>query len=180
MALTHSEAAGHATYMLDAEAQIAASRANYRRQIFSRRVAMRMAIAVVLFAGIGAVLGVVLDEDPVWLALLCAGEVLVFFPVLFVALYFQVPRRVRRLVNQSAIWREPVSVTWSTAGVSSHSANGTTELGWADYHGWHESRSGFLLYFNDQQYQVVPASALAPGEADALRATITASGLKRL
>ncbi|MDH4746311.1 YcxB family protein [Sphingomonas sp. CBMAI 2297] len=180
MAIAHAEGVTTVTYVLDADAQIAAARANLWRYLRSSRAWIRMGIGLLVMLAIGAVLGVAIGEDPLWWMLVFAAEMAVLFPLIYGLLYLFLPRRIRRLVAQSAIWRRPVEVTWSTAGMSARSPHGETELAWTDYHGWYAARSGFLLYFNDQQYQVVPASALAAGQAQALRAILEASGLRRL
>lgn len=180
MAIAHAEGVTTVTYVLDADAQIAAARANLWRYLRSRRAWIRMGIGLLLMLAIGAVLGVAIGEDPLWWMLVFAAEMVVLFPLIYGLLYLFLPRRIRRLVAQSAIWQRPVEASWSAAGMSARSPHGETELAWTDYHGWYVARSGFLLYFNDQQYQVVPASALAAGQAEALRAILEASGLRRL
>ena len=134
------------TYVLDADAQIAAARANLWRYLRSRRAWIRMGIGLLVMLAIGAVLGVAIGEDPLWWMLVFAAEMAVLFPLIYGLLYLFLPRRIRRLVAQSAIWRRPVEVTWSTAGMSARSPHGETELAWTDYHGWYAARSGFCYH----------------------------------
>lgn len=180
MAIVHDEPSTSVTYVLGADAQIAAARANLWRYLRSRRAWIRMGIGLLVLLALGLVAGLATDENPLWWMLILVGEMVVLVPLIYLVLYLVLPRRVRRLVSQSTIWQRPVEVTWSAAGVSSRSANGDTEMAWDDYHGWHAARTGFLLFFNDQQYQVVPASALTAGQGEGLRAILEQSGLRRL
>ena len=181
MPLEHGEPVTCVTYSLDAPIQIAAAQANLRRQILSRRTAIRIGVAMVLFAAIGAVFGVATgDSDPLALSGIFAAEVAVIFPLLYLGLYALVGRRVRRLVAQSPLAGDSVEACWSEAGFSSRTPRGKTDIAWRDYHGWREAPAGFLLYFNDQQYQLVPATVLPPARREALRAVLERSGLARL
>lgn len=180
MAIVHDEPSTSVTYVLDADAQIAAARANLWRYLRSRRAWIRMGIGLVAAMLLGLVLGLCSGGDLLWWMLILVVELVVLVPLIYLAMLLVLPRRIRRLVSQSAIWQRPVAVTWSAAGMSSRSANGDTEMAWGDYHGWHAARTGFLLFFNDQQYQVVPASALAAGQGEGLRAILEQSGLRRL
>lgn len=179
MAIVHDEHSTSVTYVLDADAQIAAAKAHLWRYMRSRRGLTRLAVGVPVLLAIGAGIGLATGEDPLWWIGLLAIEIVVLFPLIYLLLFLTIPRRVRRLVSQSTIWTAPVTVTWSAAGLSSDAVNGTTELAWRDYHAWHPARTGFLLYFNDLQYQVIPALALAPGQKDALHAVLEHSGLRR-
>ncbi|MEP9358982.1 YcxB family protein [Sphingomonas sp. KR3-1] len=179
MAIVHDEPATSVTYVLGEEPQIAAAKAHLWRYMRSRRGLTRMAIGIPIMLVLGAVLGLALGEDPLWWMLIFAVEIVLLVPLIYLLLFPAAPRRIRRLVSQSPIWKQPVTVTWSAAGLSSDAAVGTTALAWADYHAWHKAPAGFLLYFNDLQYQVIPASALAPGQMDGLRAILERSGLRR-
>ncbi|AQR74620.1 YcxB family protein [Sphingomonas sp. LM7] len=181
MPLEHHEPLSWVTFSLDAETQIAASRANFRRQMRSRRTLTRIAIAVIVFAGIGLGIGFLLgDADPASFALILGGEAIVIFPVLFLALYAVIPRRVRRLVRQNPVLGRPIEACWSSAGLSARGANGTSELAWSDFYGWHRAEIGFLLYLNDQLYHVIPGAVLSRQQQDRLCAILETSGLRRL
>ncbi|MDP5280442.1 YcxB family protein [Sphingomonas sp. DG1-23] len=181
MPLEHHEPVTCVTFSLDEAAQISASRANFRRRIFSRRMLLRLAIGALAFAGAGLVFGIVIeDPDPVGTALLFGGEVLVLFPLMCVLLYALIPRRVRRVVRQNPLSSRPVEACWSLAGLSARSANGTSELPWSDFYGWHAAAIGFLLYFNEQHYHLIPAAILSEAQQAGLRATLEASAVRRL
>jgi hypothetical protein len=169
------------TYALDEKAQIAASRANFRRRIFSRRMVVRIAVGALVFAGAGLVFGMLIgDPDPLRTALLFGGELLVLVPLMCALLYAVIPRRIRRVVRQNPVAGRPVEACWSAAGLSARSVNGTSELPWSDFYGWHAAKSGFLLYLNEQHYHVVPADMLSEQQRAGLRATLEASGMRRL
>lgn len=181
MPFEHREPISCVTYSLDEAAHISASRANFRRQIFSRRMLVRLAVFFVVVVAAGAAIDLGTGSaDSYWLALVLGIEFLVIVPALFLALYAAIPRRARRLLRQSSLWNSPVEACWSAAGLVTRVTNGATELAWRDYYGWHPAAVGFLLHFNDQQYQIIPAEALSEQQQEGLRAILEASGLKRL
>jgi hypothetical protein len=157
-----------------------AARAFYRQQVRSRRFLGRLAM-LAGFVSVLVVGGVLLLGAGVHEALMSgiAGALsglVALIPCLGLN-YLLMPRRVGRLFRQSRTQHHVTTFGWSDEGAWWKSPESQQKSPWSRYHRWHETRSVYLLYLNDQLYQFVPRHVLTAEQALDLTDTIKASEL---
>ncbi|MFX4087824.1 YcxB family protein [Sphingobium yanoikuyae] len=161
---------------------VTASRANYLRQLRSRRFLGRLTfisvVAVLLMTGLFLFLGEGWRDslfDGLYMALIVVAGILLFLGLTFLLL----PRRVRRLFHQSKSQHGEIRADWSDDGCVWHRTGGEQHYAWTDYHRWFVARGCYLFYLNDQLYQFVPRHLLNAEQDADLHDTLMKSGLRR-
>ncbi|MDF0488134.1 YcxB family protein [Sphingomonas sp. H39-1-10] len=158
---------------------VAAMRANFVRAIRRRRVIFRVTIAALVFAAIGAAIGLadggILWAVPYALGGLTYGAIL--FAIIYVSSYLLLPRRAARLFRQQRSIHQSFDYRWSEDGLEWSSPQGSGRFPWTDLHGWRETKPAVLIYMNDTLFQFLPQRAFTPEAVADLRATLERSGL---
>ena len=135
---------------------------------------------IALMAGIGAVLGGIMDGKTaiVPMSLVYAALGLALMPVLHVLVsVFVVPRRVRQLFRQQSSASLEQRWRWSDSGLEVENAQGLSRHSWTDLFGWRETQPSLLLYLNDRMFYALPRHAVAVEDWTDLIATLRRSGL---
>jgi len=155
---------------------VGAMRANFVLAMRRRRTLRVIAITLLVFAAIGAGVGLI-DGSPAWYAAggLVYGAIL--FALIYLTSYLLLPRRAARLFRQQRSIHQSFEYRWSDACLEWSSAQGTGRFLWSDLHGWRETRAVTLIYMNDTLFQFLPQRALGADGAADLRATLERSGL---
>lgn len=174
--------AGQTSFRATAADFVTASRANYLRQLRSRRFFGRLtlisAVAALVMAGLLLLLGEGWQDalvDGAYMAMMSVGAILLFLGLSLILL----PRRVRRLFHQSKSQQGEWRVEWSDHACIWQKPGSEQRQMWTDYHRWFVAPGCYLLYMNDQFYQFVPRHSLTTGQDADLHATLMASGLPR-
>jgi hypothetical protein len=161
---------------------VSASRANCRCQLRAFAVWRRL---LILAASVGALVAIViwvLSGDVVEALVTGAfGAACGFLaaPVGIGINYLLLPRRAGRLFHQQRPLHGEQMLTWDETRLDWQGPGFTMDTRWGDYYRWHESRSEFLLFLNEQMPQFIPCRALDPDQVADLRATLVAHGPPR-
>ncbi|QGP79516.1 YcxB family protein [Sphingobium sp. CAP-1] len=174
--------AGQISFCATATDFVTASRANYLRQLRSRRflgrLALTSAVAALVMTGLLVLLGDGWADslvDGAFMALMAVAAILLFVGLTLLLL----PRRVRRLFHQSKSQHGEIQVEWSDDACIWKKAGGTQRHIWSDYHRWLAAPGCYIFYLNEQLYQFVPRHLLTVEQDANLRDTLMASGLPR-
>jgi hypothetical protein len=161
---------------------VSAARANYRCQLRSFAVWRRLLIIAAIAGALVAIVIWALSGDLV--EALVTGAVagscgLLAAPIGIGINYLLLPRRAGRLFHQQRPLHAEQSVTWDDSRLHWQGPGFTMDTPWGDYYRWHKSGAEFLLFFNEQMPQFLPARALTPDQITDLHATLVAHGPPR-
>ncbi|SEJ05515.1 YcxB-like protein [Sphingobium sp. AP50] len=159
---------------------VTAARANYLRQLRSRRFFIRLVIAyamafltmAALLFFLGEAMGDALAQG-LYMGAIALSGVLLFLGLTLILL----PRRVARLFRQSRSQQVEMLVRWSDEACFWQSANGQQRNEWSSYHRWSAASGCYLLYLNDKLYQFVPRRSLTVDQDRDLRDTLERSAV---
>jgi hypothetical protein len=182
--VTSAGRAGEACWTPELADYITATRAHYRYWLRSRRQLITTAL---VWGGITLALtayfGWLFQDDwSLWwpraliVALVYAAIIAVQMPFRY---YLIIPRQCRRVVEQDHLALEPRCDRWSDAGFERTDANGNRLTAWAGFYRWRETRSAFLLYFNEQGFWTLPKRALNAEQAVQLRGYLAGGAASR-
>lgn len=76
----------------------------------------------------------------------------------WVTAYLLLPRKAARLHGQQAALRLPITYAWDASGLGVQHEEGQAKTPWKSFVKYRESKEIFLLYFNDDFFQMVPKS----------------------
>ena len=170
---------GSVTFTPSETDYVGAIRANFVFAMRRRRTLRPIAITALVFAAIGAGVGLT-DGSPAWVAVYAFAGLLygaVLFGLIYLTSYLLLPRRAGRLFRQQRSIQQSFEYRWSDAGLEWSSAQGAGRFPWSDLHGWRETKPAMLIYMNDTLFQFLPRHAFTHEAADDLRATMERAGL---
>lgn len=170
---------GSVTFTPSEADYVGAIRANFLFAVRRRRTLRPIAIIALVFAALGAGLGLI-DGSPAWAAAYAVGGLLyglVLFALIYLTSYLLLPRRAARLFRQQRSIHQSFEYRWTDTGLEWSSVQGAGRFPWSDLHGWRETKPAMLIYMNDTLFQFLPQHAFTREAADDLRATIERSGL---
>ncbi|ETI63317.1 hypothetical protein C100_13420 [Sphingobium sp. C100] len=171
---------GQTSFQPTAADFVTASRANFLRQLRSRRFVVRLmaasGIAWLLMTALMLFLGEELGDALVgglYSSLMALAGILLFLGVTLLL----IPRRVARLFRQSKAQQVEMTVQWSDDACFWQSSNGQQRHEWSSYHRWSVSPKCYCLYLNEKLYQFVPRRALTANQDQDLYDTLNRSDL---
>ena len=171
---------GSVTFTPSEADYVDAIRANFLCAMRRRRTLRPIVIIALVFAAIGAGLGLIDRSSPAWTAVYALGGLAygaVLFALIYLTSYLLLPRRAGRLFRQQRSIQQSFEYRWSDAGLEWSSVQGNGRFPWNDLHGWRETKPTILIYMNDTLFQFLPQRVFTPEAADDLRATLERADL---
>lgn len=163
---------GEISFRPSADDYAAVAKASFLRGVGRRRflhwALITIAIGIGLFAAIGW-----LDHEYVSVTDVLIGLVvaIAWLGVVLGLTFLLVPRRTRRLFRQQRMLDKNFTLEWSDRGIVLRSDSSTSNLAWAEYHLWFESREIFGFGLNEQLYHFAPKRAMSEAQILDLRRT---------
>ena len=160
---------------------VSARRDIYRQFLHSRRGRAGYMIVVLIFMAMGIAQALVQNPDWLFWNLVGFGFAgLVTSASLIAITWLLLPRRSRRLFEQSKTMHQEFRYGWSHDGLRFGSDTGGGDVPWPMLYGWYRGRASMLFYFNQSLCHFVPLRTLDEARLADLVATVSRSGLRRL
>jgi YcxB-like protein len=160
---------------------VSARRDVYSQFLHSGRGRAGYLILVLIFIAMGIAEALLLNLDWLLWNIVGFGFIgLVTSAALIGITWLFLPRRSRRLFEQSKTMHQQFRYGWSDGGLSFRSANGSGDVPWPMLHGWYRGRANMLFYFNQGLCHFIPLRALDDAGLSDLAATLERSGLRQL
>lgn len=106
------------------------------------------------------------------------GALVGLFLLPFIVYFLILPLRARTIYKQQKSMQEPATISWDEAGYTARNAHVGGTMPWSQYFDWLENDRVIIIRQSPALFQMLPKSAITPGQAADIRACAHAAGLR--